>query len=138
MGVVGDLNKYSQFQAANAMEAAAKNPSGEASSGIGMGMGFAMANQMANTMNNQSANNASQNNGSMPPPLPNAVAYFIAVNGKQEGPLDMNVLKAYISQGTITKETLVWKQGMDKWTSANDVAEISSLFGMVPPPIPTA
>src|SRR6056297_2033164 len=48
MGVVGDLNRYQQFQTAEAMRAAAENPGGGMGEGLGMGMGIAMANQMAN------------------------------------------------------------------------------------------
>ena len=40
MGVIGNLNDYTKFQTANAMEAAATNPGGGgASEGMGMGMG---------------------------------------------------------------------------------------------------
>ena len=46
MGIIGNLDNFVKFQSANAMEAAAKNPGGEASAGVGMGMGFAMANQL--------------------------------------------------------------------------------------------
>ena len=41
MGVVGDLNKYTQFQAAEAMREAANNPSGNNMAGMGVGMGAA-------------------------------------------------------------------------------------------------
>ena len=51
MGIIGNLQQYTQFQTANAMEEAAKNPGGMAAGGMGMGMGFAMANQMGQSMN---------------------------------------------------------------------------------------
>ncbi len=50
MGVVGNLQQYTQFQTAQAIEEAAKNPGGMASMGPAMGAGFAMANQMAQSM----------------------------------------------------------------------------------------
>ena len=50
MGLVGDMGKYTQFQAANAMEAAAANPGGGASEGIGLGAGLAMGQAMASAM----------------------------------------------------------------------------------------
>lgn len=54
MGVAGDLNRYSQFQAAEAMREAANNPgNGAAGAGIGMGAGIAMAQMFGNVMNNQ-------------------------------------------------------------------------------------
>ncbi|MCL1854511.1 MAG: SPFH domain-containing protein [Clostridia bacterium] len=51
MGVVGDLNKYAQFQAAEAMREAASNPGGMAGMGVGMGAGAAMGQMFAQSMN---------------------------------------------------------------------------------------
>ena len=48
MGAVGDMNKYMQYQSAEAIRDAANNPSGGAGLGAGMGAGFALGNQMAN------------------------------------------------------------------------------------------
>ena len=136
MGILGNLNQYSQFQAANAMEAAANNPNGTASGGIGMGMGFAMANQMGNAMsNNQQQQNQAPPAGG-PPPIPQAVSFYIAVNGQQTGPFDMNTLKQKAVSGELTRESMVWKNGMAAWSAAGSVAELSSVFGQVPPPLP--
>ena len=72
MNMVNDMNKFQQFQQANAIEKAAENPGGGAGEGIGMGMGFGMANMMMNqqgqpqaqpqkeTPNNANAANASK------------------------------------------------------------------------------
>jgi membrane protease subunit (stomatin/prohibitin family) len=131
MGILGNLNQYAQFQAANAMEQAAKNPGGNASEGMGMGMGFAMAQQMGQMFNQQNQ----QQQG--PPPVPGAaVTFFIAVNGQQQGPYNLQTLQNMVQQGTLTRDTLIWKQGMTAWTKAGDVAEVSALFGAVPPPLP--
>jgi membrane protease subunit (stomatin/prohibitin family) len=54
MGILGDLNKYTQLQAANAMEAAANNPGG-AGEGVGLGVGMAMGQQMARSFGQQDA-----------------------------------------------------------------------------------
>jgi membrane protease subunit (stomatin/prohibitin family) len=51
MGVIGDVNRYTQFQAADAMRDAAQNPSGAAGLGAGLGAGFAVGNMMAGSMN---------------------------------------------------------------------------------------
>ena len=48
MGVVGDLGKYTQYQAAEAMREAANNPGGFAGMGAGFGAGAMMANAMQN------------------------------------------------------------------------------------------
>ena len=56
MGVVGDLNRYSQFQAAEAMREAANNPGGGmAGMGVGMGAGAAMGQMFAQSMNGAAA-----------------------------------------------------------------------------------
>jgi len=53
MGVAGDLNKYTQYQAAEAMREAANNSSGGgmAGMGVGMGAGAAMGQMFAQSMN---------------------------------------------------------------------------------------
>jgi membrane protease subunit (stomatin/prohibitin family) len=61
MGVIGDVGRYAQFQAADAMRDAAQNPSGGASTGAGLGAGFAIGNAMAGAMTN--AMNQSTNKG---------------------------------------------------------------------------
>ena len=50
MGVIGDVGRYTQFQAADAMRDAAQNPGGGAGAGMGLGAGFAMGNAMASAM----------------------------------------------------------------------------------------
>ncbi len=128
MGVIGNLNAFTQFQAANSMEAAAKNPGGMAAGGMGMGMGFAMANQMSQ------AASAPQPAG--PPPLPQAAQFFAAMGGQQAGPFDATQLKQMAVSGSLTRETLVWRQGMAQWTPAGSVMELAQIFGQVPPPFP--
>ncbi len=139
MGIIGNMNQYTQFQAANAMEAAATNPGGGgASEGMGMGMGFAMAGSMMNAMNQGMNPNQQQQQagGAVPPPMPQAVTFFAVVNGAQAGPFDINVLKQMAGMGTLTKETLIWKQGMANWMPAGQVPEMVQVFGAAPPPLP--
>ncbi|MEM6647591.1 MAG: SPFH domain-containing protein [Bacteroidota bacterium] len=137
MGIVGDLSKYTQFQAAQAMEAAAKNPGGEASAGIGMGMGFGMANQMAQAMSQPQQPQAQPPQQAAPPPVPQMKSFFVAVNGQQTGPFDMVTLSQQVQQGQITRETLVWTNGMPQWAAAGSVPELAQYFGAVPPPLPS-
>lgn len=56
MNMVGDMNKFNQFQNANAIEKAAENPSGGAGEGIGAGLGFGMAQMFMNQNMNQNQN----------------------------------------------------------------------------------
>jgi hypothetical protein len=71
-----------------------------------------------------------------PPPVPGAVTYFVAVNGQQTGPYDLNALRQMAAQGQITKDTLVWKQGMAQWSAAGAQGDLIDIFGAVPPPLP--
>ncbi|PMN94294.1 SPFH domain-containing protein [Enterovibrio norvegicus] len=143
MGILGNLNQYTQFQAANAMETAANNPGGGANAGMEMGMGFAMANQMAQSLNNQNSQQQNVNTQQAaapvaPPPLPAQAQFFVAINGQQTGPFGLDVIQAKVQSQEITRQTLVWKEGMASWTGAADVSELRNLFGAVPPPIPGA
>ena len=131
MGLVGNLQQYAQFQAANAMEAAAKNP-GSAGDGAGMAMGFVMAQQMANSLNA----GGQQGSASAPPPIPGAAMFFVAVNNQQTGPFDMQTLSQQASSGRLTRDSLVWKQGMASWSPAGNVPELAGVFASVPPPLP--
>ena len=135
MGIIGNLNAFTQYQAANSMEKAAENGNSMMGAGIGMGMGMGMGNQMGNMMNqNQNINN--QNNNNTPPPPPPATQYFVAVNGAQTGPFTEQVMAQMIQQGSLKKETMIWKNGMVAWAAADQVAEIAKLFTAVPPPLP--
>jgi len=133
MGVIGNLDQYTKFQTANAMEEAAKNPGGMAAGGMGMGMGFAMANQMGQSMTSQPQQHPP---AATPPPLPQTPQFHVAIDGQQSGPLDMPALRQHIQSGKLTRETLVWRQGMTGWTAAGQVEELANLFGAVPPPLP--
>lgn len=50
MGVVGDLNKYTQYQAAEAMREGASTPGSGTGTGMGMGAGMAMGQMLAQAM----------------------------------------------------------------------------------------
>lgn len=54
MGIIGDMNTYTQMQMADSLVAGAQSGGGSpAGDAMGMGMGFAMAGQMANQMQQQ-------------------------------------------------------------------------------------
>lgn len=130
MGVIGDLSRYTQFQAANALADAAKNPGGLAGAGIGLGAGVAMGQQFAGAMN------TAQTAQSSPPPIPGGAAYFAAIDGQQKGPFTTEQLQAEIAAGRVSRSTLVWKNGMPNWTAMETVPDLSGLLSNVPPPLP--
>ncbi len=51
MGVLGNLDQYAKYQAAEAMRDAANNGNGMAGMGVGMGAGAAMGQMFAQSMN---------------------------------------------------------------------------------------
>ncbi len=63
MGVIGDVGRYAQFQAADAMRDAAQNPSGGAGLGAGLGAGFAVGNAMTGAMANAMNPKPSESSG---------------------------------------------------------------------------
>jgi hypothetical protein len=42
-----------------------------------------------------------------------------------------------IQNGQLSKDTHVWKQGMENWLLASEVQELATLFSPPPPPPPT-
>ena len=140
MGIVGNLDDYFKFQSANAMAAAAENPGGDASAGVGMGMGFAMANQMGQAMMPGQKETAPPSPAAAtPPPIPDqpsGVVYYLAVKGKQLGPLVQDKIIHNIKIGKIKPEMLMWRQGLKTWHRAGEIHELIPLFNTTPPPLP--
>ncbi len=99
----------------------------------GMAMGGAMGGQMANMMNQMGGSVNQQMNTPPPPPQ---LAYSVSVNGQSAGPFNLQQLQGMVSNGQLTKDTHVWKQGMTAWELAGNVQELTSLFGVMPPPPP--
>ncbi|RLQ05370.1 SPFH domain-containing protein [Micromonospora sp. BL1] len=143
MGAVGDLDRYTRFQAANAMEAAANNPGGEAGAGIGLGMGMAMGQQMARTMGGGAATQPApaqpapaQPAAAEPPPLPGQAQWYVGVGGQRQGPYDLGGLAEQANAGALAADTLVWRAGMAQWQQAGQVPELAPVLASVPPPLP--
>ena len=71
-----------------------------------------------------------------PPPLPQATQWHVSIGGESAGPYPAARIKTLISEGRVTRDSLVWKEGMSGWVRADSVAEISKLFSAAPPPLP--
>jgi membrane protease subunit (stomatin/prohibitin family) len=132
MGVIGDMTRFTQFQAASALTDAARNPGGGAGGMMGMGVGVMMAGQVGQAMGGAAAAPAA----TAPPPMPQAPSFFVGLGGRQAGPYDASALQQQVLGGKLTRETLVWRPGFPNWTPAGQVPELASLFGQVPPPLP--
>ena len=133
-----DLDKLTKLKIAKAMEIAAENPSGMAGVGAGLGAGMAMAGQMTQAMASQTQVQAQspQNVQAAPPPIPSAAAYFVAIDGAQQGPFSKNILADMVAKQQLSRETLVWKQGMAGWEQSGEQADLQDIFATIPPPLP--
>lgn len=148
MGIAGNLDDYTKFQAANAIGVAAANP-GTGGEGLGLGVGMALGQRIAEGLATPAAGAqaapaaaapvapAAAPSGAVPPPLPQATApWFAAIGGAQQGPFDEAALAAQIRAGAVTRVSLVWHEGLANWTAADQVPELARLFASVPPPLP--
>jgi membrane protease subunit (stomatin/prohibitin family) len=137
MGVIGNMQQYTQYEAASSIKDMAKNPGGLGGAAASMAMGFGVGQQVVGAMNPQGGGVAAAAGAQAgPPPIPAAPAFYIAVNGKQAGPFDPDAISAKIASGEITKQTLAWKHGMASWTAVAQVPELAGLFADMPPELP--
>ena len=130
MGIAGDLGKFTQYSAAEAMTAAAANPNGGGgmAAGLGAGMGMAMAGQLAQS--------GAMAPAQMPPPPPVEHVWHIAENGQTSGPFSKAALGRMAAEGKLSRDTHVWTAGQDGWLRAEEVAQLAQLFTIMPPPPP--
>jgi len=117
-------------QQADVLKTAGANLGGQGFNSGGLMAGMAVGSVMGSQFNTMAGSM-----GTTPPPPPTTI-YHIALNGEQSGPYTLKQLKEYAENGNFTKEFHVWKPGMAGWETATGVAELSSIFQMVPPPPP--
>lgn len=55
--------------------------------------------------------------------------FYIDANGAQVGPVN----KSALSSSVISRNTMVWCQGLADWTPAGQVPDLSDIFAVVPP-----
>ena len=134
MGIVGDLNRYMQFNAAQAV-AQPGNPMGTAMGmGMGAGMGMGMAAGPWGAAPAAAASVAVA--PPAPPPPPVEPVWHLAANGQTTGPFGRAQLAAMITAGGFTRASLVWAPGQEGWKAAADVPDLAALFATTPPPPP--
>lgn len=131
--VTGDLSRYTQYQTAEAIRDAARNPGGVAGGAMGVGMGYAMGAQMGQQMAQAGQAAAS---GAAPPPLPQKKLFYIAVNNNPVGPLDEAGLRFRAQTGELSGGTLVWTAGMTDWAAASSVPDVQQVLSSLPPSLP--
>ncbi|MGG7566646.1 SPFH domain-containing protein [Rhodovulum sp. DZ06] len=145
MGVIGNLDAYQKFQAAEAMEAAASTPGSAMSEGMGLGMGLAAGQAMSGAMGGamgggaqHAAPQAPATGATPPPPPPPPVerVWHLAENGQTSGPFSRADLGRMVTAGTFRRDTLVWSEGYAGWQPAEQTPELAQLFTVMPPPPP--
>jgi len=141
MGIAGDLGKYTQFSAAEAMTTAAQNPAGAGMGaglgmGMGAGMGMAMAQNMAGPWGARPAPQPTAPIAPPPPPPPVEKVWHIAKDGQTLGPYSRAAMGRMVSDASLKRDTLVWTAGQDGWQAAGEVGDLATLFTILPPPLP--
>ncbi len=63
----------------------------------------------------------------------NAARYYLALDGKQQGPLGREEIRKLAKQGTIRRSTLVWTKGMETWRPLEEIPELRSAAEELPP-----
>ncbi len=58
--------------------------------------------------------------------------YYIHDGQNQQGPFDFEQLKNI----KLSRDSMVWCEGMETWKAAGEVEELKTLFAAVPPPLP--
>lgn len=56
--------------------------------------------------------------------------YYLHNGSEQQGPFDLEDLKTK----NITRDTMVWYEGISEWTKASAVSELQAIFIQTPPP----
>ncbi|MCY3007724.1 MAG: SPFH domain-containing protein [Planctomycetota bacterium] len=133
MNMIGDMDRFQQYQLGESMVAAANSPAGGgAAEGMGLGMGLAMANRMTPLGVPGQAMAAS-----VPPPAPVAV-WHVANQGQTLGPFSLQQMLEAIGRAELQATGLVWTAGMADWQPAARVPALAGYFQAPPPPPPPA
>jgi membrane protease subunit (stomatin/prohibitin family) len=125
MNMLGDLDRYTQLQSADAIRDAARNPGGGAAAGVGIGMGAALGQRVMGYTAAPTAGGTPVTQSNEPPPLPGD-AWYYAVGNERHGPVTASALR---TAAAINPETLVWRRGMAEWTRAAAVPELATIIG---------
>lgn len=112
---------------------------------VAFGLNNSLATSMVETMNNAMATmnmpNYAKNNRI---DMTNQVAvtpattkrFFVVAKENTVGPLDKDGLSQMIANRDVTKESLVWYQGLPGWVKAGELSELVILFNQIPPEVP--
>ncbi len=128
---------YAQERQFGIMDNAAKNEGGNVGNLMGVGMGVTMGAGIGQAMGNNLQNSFTQAGApTMPPPMPKAAEYFIAINGQQVGPVGLEYIQQGINERAITEKTLFWQQGMSGWSEISTSNTLMASLRFLPPTLP--
>ena len=101
---------------------------------VEFGLGVGVAQQMVRSMNHAVANTVIL--GAMNPmPWPQTADHlFVLLDGKPAGPFTEAEMMKLITQGSVHRNTYVWRPGLAKWEFAENIPEVLKLVALTPPP----
>ena len=67
-------------------------------------------------------------NGAPPPFAAPQHSYHLSVSGTNYGPYNTQQLQQYVQSGQITRDSLLWREGMPAWQTAGQIMELAHLF----------
>ena len=127
--VVG-MQNYRMERSFDVLDKAATNGNGIMGSSLQLGAGLAVGSQVGNL-----ASEHLNVNSTTIPPIP-ITLYYLAINGTQQGPFNIEQIKTMIANSSIASNVLIWKEGMSNWGIISSLPEFQTYFKQVPPPIP--
>ena len=102
---------------------------------VEFGMGMAMAQQMVGMMN-QTMRQMYVPGCIQSMPAVQPVTFYVAINGRQVGPISESEFTQLVKTKQVTKDTLAWMPGMLAWKPIEQIPSILKVIAVVPPPIP--
>ncbi len=127
MGILGDVNRYTQFQAADALRDAANQPGGIAGMGVALGAGLTVGQTFGNAMAPSAGGAVPQPPGAAaPPPPPGGQSFHYAANGQNQGQLSVNQIAAQIRNAPAGTQHYIFSGG--QWVKPQDVPAVAALL----------
>ena len=101
---------------------------------VDFGLGIGIANQMVGIMN-QYMRTMDIPGSIQQMQQPVSAIYYVAIDGKQVGPLNDSEMAALIAQKKVNKDTQAWMPGLLGWKPIEQIPAILKLVALTPPPL---
>lgn len=130
---IAGRDNYKMERSFDVMDKAAENESGTGAAFINAGLGLGASANIGRQIGEQLL----PNSGDVPPSIPVNVSYFLALDGKQQGPYIEQQIREAIAQDVSILELLAWKKGMPGWLPLKTFEEFVAIESSeCPPPVP--